>query len=260
VRRVVLFGAFAALVVPFLGATSSWASEFPWTGERTAALLQAIRSAGDHGLDPQWYGARALEKATAAGNEQALTDALVAYAGDVSTGRVNANSVDGDIDIQQRHTSRADLLKAAADAPDFAAWLAALPPKGDYPALQKVLANLRRQRGSSAYTPLPGGDLLKPGATDARVAVLRTRLGELGMTVPPPATTAEVYDDALAAVVKSYQETKGLTVDGVIGVNTTRSLNTSIDDRITQVIANLERRRWLPADLGGRYVLVNAGD
>ena len=71
---------------------------------------------------------------------------------------------------------------------------------------------------------------------------------------------AELYDEPLAAVVKTYQETKGLTVDGVIGVNTTRSLNTSIDDRIEQVIANLERRRWLPEDLGSRYVLVNAGD
>ena len=255
-----MIGAFAALLVPFVGATSSWANELQWTGERTAALLKAIRSAGDHGLDPDWYGAAALDKAAAAGDEQALANALVSYATDVSTGRVNANSVDADIDIQQRRTTRADLLKAAAEAPDFAAWLAALPPKGDYPALQKVLADLRRQRATAAYTPLPGGDLLKPGATDARVPVLRTRLGELGMTVPPPATTADVYDDALAAVVKSYQETKGLTVDGMIGVNTTRSLNTSIDDRITQVIANLERRRWLPEDLGPRYVFVNAGD
>jgi L,D-transpeptidase YcbB len=97
VRRVILFGAFAALLVPFMGATSSWANELQWTGERTAALLKAIRSAGDHGLDPDWYGANALDKAAAAGNEQALTNALVAYATDVSTGRVNANSVDADI-------------------------------------------------------------------------------------------------------------------------------------------------------------------
>jgi murein L,D-transpeptidase YcbB/YkuD len=260
VRRVVLFGAFAALLAPFVGASSSWANELQWTGERTAALLKAIRSAGDHGLDPDWYGAGSLARAAAAGNEQALTNALVAYAGDVSTGRVSANSVDVDIDIQQRHASRADLLKAAADATDFAAWLAALPPKGDYPALQKVLADLRRQRASTTYTPLPGGDLLKPGATDDRVPVLRKRLGELGLTVPAATGAADLYDDALVAVVKSYQETKGLTVDGVIGVHTTRSLNTSIDDRITQVIANLERRRWLPEDLGSRYVLVNAGD
>jgi murein L,D-transpeptidase YcbB/YkuD len=259
-RRVVLFGAFAALVAPFVGASSSWGNELQWTGERTAALLQAIKSARDHGLDPDWYGADALEKAAAAGNEQALTNALVAYAGDLSTGRVNANSVDSDIDIQQRRSARTDLLKAAADAPDFAAWLAALAPKGDYPALQKVLADLRQQRASAVYTPLPTGDLLKPGATDTRVPVLRKRLGELGITVPAATGAIDLYDDPLVATVKSYQETKGLTVDGVIGENTTRSLNTSIDDRIAQVVANLERRRWLPEDLGKRYVFVNAGD
>jgi murein L,D-transpeptidase YcbB/YkuD len=78
--------------------------------------------------------------------------------------------------------------------------------------------------------------------------------------VPAVNGVAELYDEPLAVVVKTYQETKGLTVDGVIGVHTTRSLNTSLDDRIEQVVANLERRRWLPEDLGRRYVLVNAGD
>jgi len=98
--------------------------------------------------------------------------------------------------------------------------------------------------------------------TDPRVPILRKRLAELDLTVPEPAAGAspELYDEPLAVVVKSYQETKGLTVDGIIGAKTTQSLNTTIDDRIEQVIANLERRRWLPADLGSRYVLVNAGD
>src|SRR5205085_10396519 len=59
---------------------------------------------------------------------------------------------------------------------------------------------------------------------------------------------------------KAYQETKGLTVDGVVGAKTTQSLNTTIDERIEQIVANLERRRWLPEKLGSRYVLVNAGD
>jgi murein L,D-transpeptidase YcbB/YkuD len=92
------------------------------------------------------------------------------------------------------------------------------------------------------------------------VPVLRTRLGELGFVVPPAGAVPELYDEPLVAAVKTYQETKGLTVDGVIGQHTRRSLNTSIDDRIGQVIANLERRRWLPEDLGRRHVLVNAGD
>lgn len=254
-----------ALVTPLAGASPGFADEPLWTGSRTAetrtaALVSAIRAAGDHGLNPDWYGANVLDKAIAAGDEKILSDAFAAYASEVSTGRVNANRVDKDIDIQQRKISRTDLLKAAAEAPDFAAWLTGLPPKGDYPALQKLLAELRARRATEAYTPLPNGSWLKPNMIDPRVPILRTRLAELGFTVPPAGAVAELYDEPLVALVRTYQETKGLTVDGVIGQNTTRSLNTSIDDRIQQVIANLERRRWLAEDLGKRYVLVNAGD
>lgn len=264
-NRVVLFGAVVALFLPLLGASPSFADEPLWTGSRvaearTVALVKAIRAADEHGLNPEWYGSTVLDKAVAAGDEKTLTDAFVAYASDVSTGRVSANRVDKDIDIQQRKISRDDLLKSAAVAPDFAAWLASLPPKGDYPALQKALADLRAKRATEAYTPLPSGDWLKPSMIDPRVPILRKRLAELGLTVPPAGAVGELYDEPLVAVVKTYQETKGLTVDGVIGQNTTRSLNTSIDDRIDQVIANLERRRWLAEDLGSRYVLVNAGD
>ncbi len=248
-----------------LAPTPTFAQDTLWTQQRTRALLRTLRTAGDHGLEPGWYGVADIEKALAgddrARTEQMLTEALVTYASDVSTGRVRANSVDANISIDQRKVERADLLKAAAEAPDFSTWLAGLAPKGDYPALQKVLADLRARRANASFTPLPdGGDALRPGKADPRVPILRSRLGELGLTVPPPAVTPDTYDDALVAVVKTYQETKGLTVDGVIGTNTTRSLNTSIDDRIDQVIANLERRRWLPAELGQRYVMVNAGD
>ena len=207
-----------------------------------------------------------VEKAVEAGADPAtetlLTAAFVAYASDVSTGRVRANRIDKDIDIIQRKVERADLLKAAAEASDFAAWLAALPPKGDYPALQKALAAWRDKRAKAVFTQLPDGNLLKPGMTDPRVPILRKRLAELDLTVPEPAAGAapELYDEPLAVVVKSYQETKGLTVDGIIGAKTTQSLNTTIDERIEQIVANLERRRWLPADLGSRYVFVNAGD
>ena len=269
--RVHLLAGLLALIAPLLGPSPSQAADLLWTGSRAAearsqTLLTALRAAGDHGLNPAWYILPDLERALAEQSdrtrvEQLLSDAFVAYAGDVSTGRVRANQVDKDIDIQQRKPAeRADLLRAVAEAADFAAYLAALPPKGDYPALQKALAGWRQKRDATAFTPLPGGDALKPGMTDARVPLLRKRLGELEMTVPPATGADELYDEALAAVVKTYQATKGLTVDGVIGAKTTQSLNTTIDDRITQLVANLERRRWLPDDLGSRYVLVNAGD
>jgi murein L,D-transpeptidase YcbB/YkuD len=268
---------FAAALMAFLGLLAgasqpSLANDTLWVGSSSAqaradALLAAIRNASEHGLDPKWYRLAEIEKAVAPGADPAaaetlLSAAFVAYASDVSTGRVRANRVDKDIDIIQRKAERGELLKAAAKADDFAAWLASLAPKGDYPALQKALAALRDKRGKAVFTQVPDGNLLKPGATDPRVPLLRKRLAELDMVVPELAKDAspELYDEPLAAVVKAYQETKGLTVDGVIGAKTTQSLNTTIDDRIDQVIVNLERRRWLPENLGSRYVFVNAGD
>jgi murein L,D-transpeptidase YcbB/YkuD len=259
-----------AFVVPVIGALPSLANETLWVGSgaaraRAEALLNAIRGASDHGLEPAWYGVREIEKALAAGTDPAMTEALltaafVAYASDVSTGRVRANRVDKDIDIQQRKVEHADLLKAAAEAADFSAYLADLAPKGDYPVLQKALAAWRDKRSKAGFTALPDGTDLTPGKIDPRVAAIRKRLVELDLAVPEPGAVADLYDEPLAAVVKAYQETKGLTVDGIIGAKTTQSLNTTVDERIDQIVANLERRRWLPEKLGSRYVLVNAGD
>ncbi|MBX9943572.1 MAG: L,D-transpeptidase family protein [Reyranella sp.] len=259
-----------ALFVPVFGSSLAAAADPLWTGSRTAsgraeALLKTLRAAPAHGLDPAWYGVAEIEKALGSGADPSATEALltaafVAYASDVSTGRVRANRIDKEISIDQRKVDRADLLKAAAEAPDFAAYLESLPPKGDYRGLQKALAIWRDKRAKAAFTPLPDGVALKPGMIDSRVPLLRKRLAELDLKPPEPGPVADQYDEALAAVVKSYQEAKGLTVDGVIGAKTLRSLNTTIDERIDQIVANLERRRWLPEDLGKRYVFVNAGD
>jgi murein L,D-transpeptidase YcbB/YkuD len=269
IRRPFLAG-LLAFAAPVLGPLPSHASDSLWIGSqaasaRTTALVSAIRASSDHGLEPSWYGFAEIEKAVAPDADPTTADALltaafVSYASDVSTGRVRANRIDKEISIDQRKADRADLLKAAAEAPDFAAYLATLPPKGDYPGLQKALATWRDKRANAAFTPLPEGAALKPGMIDARVPLLRKRLGELEFKVPEPGPVVDQYDEALAAVVKSYQETKGLTVDGVIGAKTVRSLNITIDERIGQIVANLERRRWLPEDLGSRYVFVNAGD
>ncbi len=264
-RRVVLFIACVALAAPLFGARLCYADDTLWTASRIEAFLKTIRAAGEHGLEPGWYGLAELEQALASSDdrnrlEHLLTAALVAYASDVSTGRVRANTVDQDITIDQRTIDKDEILRQAAAAPDFAAWLADLPPKGDYPDLQKALKALREKRAAATFTELPDGDALKPGMIDPRVPLLRKRLAELDMAVPDASGAPERYDEALETVIRSYQDSKGLTVDGVIGAKTTRSLNTTVDERIDQLIANLERRRWLPADLGSRYVMVNAGD
>jgi murein L,D-transpeptidase YcbB/YkuD len=116
---------------------------------------------------------------------------------------VRANRVDKDIDIQQRKVERTDLIKAAAGAADFSAYLADLAPKGDYPVLQKALATWRVKRSTAGFTSLPDGIALKPGTIDPRVPALRKRLAELDLAVGEPGAVADLYDEPLAAVVKA---------------------------------------------------------
>ncbi|MEL7428913.1 MAG: L,D-transpeptidase family protein [Pseudomonadota bacterium] len=46
-------------------------------------------------------------------------------------------------------------------------------------------------------------------------------------------------------------------MDGVAGPATIRAMNHSVDDRIAQIITNMERWRWLPRELGTKHVFVN---
>ena len=159
VRWAAYFVAFLAFVA--LGSSPSQADEALWTGSRAAqarteALLKALRAAGDHGLDPDWYRPSDLEKIAADAEKSAsdaekaraellIADAFVAYASDISTGRVRANRVDKDIDIQQRKVERADLLKAAAEASDFAAYLAIAAAQGRLPGAAEGAGRSARQ-------------------------------------------------------------------------------------------------------------------
>ena len=65
------------------------------------------------------------------------------------------------------------------------------------------------------------------------------------------------YDKELEQVIKQFQRRHSLNGDGIIGPATIRAMNVSAADRLVQININLERLRWLPDDLGDRYIMVN---
>ena len=67
-----------------------------------------------------------------------------------------------------------------------------------------------------------------------------------------------LYDAALQSRVEAFQRAHGLSVDGAVGPNTLAMLNQGLAERAETIQMNLERWRWLPHDLGERYLLVNA--
>lgn len=109
--------------------------------------------------------------------------------------------------------------------------------------------------------------VLRPGMVDSAIVTLRRRLtieGYLAEEKKPgkgavkvTAKTPQLYDRKLAEVVARFQATHGLKADGEIGPATQLALNLPARLRRDQVLANLERLRWLPQELGEQRVWVN---
>ena len=238
--------------------------------DKAAALIAALRGLTADGLEPEDYDVSAIEKLlesqTALDHARAeflLTRSLVLAAADLSTGRINARALDKDMSPNQRKPDYTALLKDGAANDDPKAFFDGLVPQGaQYAALRKALVEWREKAQTVRYTNVPAvSRLLRPGATDERIAIIRKRLAETEPDVPEPGPQgANFYDDALVAAVKRYQEQHNLSVDGVIGGKTVFSLNISVEDRLHQVIANLDRRRWEPEIPGERFVKINAAD
>ncbi len=69
--------------------------------------------------------------------------------------------------------------------------------------------------------------------------------------------TTDVFDTTLQTAVRHFQHRYGLKEDGAIGTSLMKELNRPISERIRQLLINMERIRWIPADLPADYLLVN---
>ena len=77
---------------------------------------------------------------------------------------------------------------------------------------------------------------------------------------PVLATTPSPSPEEVQAALTRYQDRNGLTADGKLGGDTVRELNVPVTVRIRQIIANMERWRWMPAEIERRRVEVNVPD
>lgn len=57
--------------------------------------------------------------------------------------------------------------------------------------------------------------------------------------------------------MRLFQQHHLLETDGIVGSQTRDALNVSVDERINQIRANMERARWLLHGEGSGFVLVD---
>jgi len=113
--------------------------------------------------------------------------------------------------------------------------------------------NIAKQGG---WQPINiSGKSLKAGASSPAVAQIKRRLQLTGDM--PGNDTTQVFNDTLEMAVKTFQLRHGFKPDGVIGPNVLKEMNVPVHVRLEQILMNMERMRWMPAELSGNLILVN---
>jgi murein L,D-transpeptidase YcbB/YkuD len=183
-----------------------------------------------------------------------FSQAVARFVTHVGSGRIEPAVISRLITLTPERPNIADALTRLSQSTAVAVELGRFePPHAQYKALRAALSKLRAMPNEDRIV-VPEGDLLKPGTADARVPLLRARLG---VTLQPDADP-EVYDDTLVEAVQLAQAEHELKPDGVVGPRTLAALNgRSREEEIAAVLANLERWRWMPRDLGSFHVIVN---
>ena len=137
------------------------------------------------------------------------------------------------------------------------------PPHEGYRQLLKGLASYHDIARAGGWPQVPAdddGSALEKGDEGEAVRLLAHRLavtGDLRVRNVDPESLPSSYDGTIEIAVRRFQARHGLPTDGVVGAETLAALNVPVEERLRQMEANVERWRWLPADLGSRHILVN---
>ncbi len=194
-----------------------------------------------------------------------LTASYFNYASDFYRGRVNPSDV-GSIDWNIKknkiklHKALQTILKERESTYPYYEFEAL--HKG-YADLRDALQNYRniQEKGGWQKVDIGKAKVLEKGDSSMAVVQLRQRL-DPEAKLNPNDPNMRMFDAQLVDKVKEFQRLHGLTEDGKVGGNTLRMMNVTVDERIQQIMMNMERWRWIPKrlvpkSLDQKFVWVN---
>ena len=272
-------------------ATPLWVKDGEVTDKATTVLALFAR-AGDYGLDPVDYQLDKPELLTASVQAVSLTDdaampsaadsqeqalmqfelalsaKVLMFAQDMVRGRLDPNRISEYHDFKRKPVKLSLVLPFIKSDADAAAYLENLAPQSaHFLALKAELGKLRAEEADQGQQiSLPANLLLKPGKSSPEVANVVAAIekhGSQSLKDTHAATFASYqqggdYTPEIVDLVKAFQQEAGLKADGVIGPATVRAMvGDSAEAKIQKLVVAMEQARWLPADLGDRYVFIN---
>ena len=229
--------------------------------DRDAAVaLAALEGAGADGLDPAAYHIAAIRLRLSLGSSAAmaesdllLTAGVLDYMHDLRAGRIAPSQIENDVELPATWFDPVSSLSSALTSGTLQQTLVSLqPPHQEYENLKTGLARYRAIEGEGGW---PQISALPKEGDETALASLWQRLAIEDRSLKGEAETPTALRDAITR----YQSRNGLEETGVVGKETLAALNISVRQRIDQIVANMERWRWLPP-FPQKYIEVNTAD
>ena len=190
-----------------------------------------------------------------------FTDAFLLFSSHLRSGRVIPNTVDSTWLIFNPVSDITLTLNSDASSRIESFFDGLRPANAAYYRLRNALKHYIGIQKKGGWSAVPPGPNLRIGDAHDRVEKIRKRL-LVTEDIHPPARNVNLaeFDETLMKGVQRFQKRHGIEADGIVGIATLAAMNVPVSGRIRQIELNLERWRWIPHDLGFRYILVNIAD
>lgn len=234
-------------------------------------LIQEIANSENEGLEPKDYNQVTLinyeEK------REALTDSLIInfdialtlsaqkLISHLSNGKLNPKKLYRNWDLEEKEIPVNFILEEGLNNEKLKANLENCKPKHwVYKKLKSSLKLLKQYPVEKTIGLINLKEKIVPNTKNSYIPLVKKRLNYWGDLKEKDTILTTFYNKKTQDAVKKFQARHGLKPDAIIGKSTIEALNYSRNQRIEQVVANLERWRWYTQNFEENYLLINIPD
>jgi murein L,D-transpeptidase YcbB/YkuD len=125
-----------------------------------------------------------------------------------------------------------------------------------YGALKKQLSVYYQIEKNGGWPQVPSGKKSwKKGSSAPDIAIIKRRLIASGDLAGKD--TTPVFNDTLETAVRNFQTRHGFSPTGVVNDEVIKAMNVPVEERLEQILMNMERMRWLTQEPKGNLIVVN---
>lgn len=229
-------------------------------------VKEEIRNGNDYGLkvsditfpDDELIAGTSDQRAEA---ELMMSHAVLDYAKRAMGGQLTPQLISRSLDNSPHYPEPLSIMEKVANSTNMTETFKGFHPKHpQYWALKDQLDQMRNSTGADKpQVKIPDDSTIQPFDKHPQIALLRQRLN-----VPVPTNKdgdnlfpENIYDSDLLDAVKNFQAANNVQATGIINRTTRAKLNQGKPNREKQLLANMERWRWVPREFGKTHIRVN---